>query len=67
PEFSQPLRRRLWDLHTKGQGVQDDPEEAFKAWENIIRQNNESRNNKLKPDAPLVEFHYTETSLTDFD
>ncbi|RML39162.1 Phospholipase D/transphosphatidylase [Pseudomonas syringae pv. ribicola] len=67
PEFSQPLRRRLWDLHTKGRGVQDDPEEAFKAWENIIRQNNESRNNKLKPDAPLVEFHYTETSLTDFD
>ncbi|MDU8616886.1 phospholipase D-like domain-containing protein, partial [Pseudomonas syringae pv. actinidiae] len=32
PEFSQPLRRRLWDLHTKGQGVQDDPEEAFMAW-----------------------------------
>ncbi|WP_032621774.1 phospholipase D-like domain-containing protein, partial [Pseudomonas avellanae] len=67
PEFSQPLRRRLWDLHTKGRGMQDDPKEAFAAWQEIIKRNKESRDNKLKPDAPLVEFLYAETSMTDFD
>ena len=30
------LRRRLWDLHTEGKGAQDDPAEAFVAWQDII-------------------------------
>ncbi|NAT00022.1 phospholipase, partial [Pseudomonas syringae pv. actinidifoliorum] len=51
----------------KGRGVQDDPKEAFAAWQEIIKRNKESRDNKLKPDAPLVEFLYAETSMTDFD
>ncbi|EPN46903.1 phospholipase D-like domain-containing protein, partial [Pseudomonas syringae] len=66
PEFSQPLRRRLWDLHTKGFGVQDEPKEAFVAWEDIIRRNRK-RSKAGSPYAPLVEFQYTETSMTDFD
>ncbi|KTC49447.1 hypothetical protein AO250_24465 [Pseudomonas syringae pv. actinidiae ICMP 19497] len=67
PEFSQPLRRRLWDLHTKGFGVQDDPDMAFKAWEDIITINTDLRPKKRPPHAPLVEFNYIGTSMTDFD
>lgn len=67
PEFSQPLRRRLWDLHTKGFGVQDEPSDAFKAWGEIIKRNKDFQNSKLKPEAPLVEFYYAQTSMTDFD
>ncbi|PBQ14176.1 phospholipase, partial [Pseudomonas congelans] len=67
PEFSQPLRRRLWDLHTMGIGVQDEPGDAFRAWGEIIKRNKDFRNDKVKPEAPLVEFHYAETSMTDLD
>lgn len=61
------LRRRLWGLHTKGQGVQDDPAEAFKAWQYIINKNKGLRSKKLTPDAPLVEFYYGEAILKDLD
>ncbi|RMT60399.1 hypothetical protein ALP44_200000 [Pseudomonas syringae pv. theae] len=67
PEFSQPLRRRLWDLHTKGRGMQDDPEEAFMAWGEIIKQNKEFKSKSSSPSASLVEFYYSETTMTDFD
>ncbi|NVL62436.1 phospholipase, partial [Pseudomonas syringae pv. actinidiae] len=60
-------RRRLWDLHTKGFGVQDEPSDAFKAWGEIIKRNKDFQNSKLKPEAPLVEFYYAQTSMTDFD
>ncbi|MEE5128789.1 phospholipase D-like domain-containing protein [Pseudomonas alliivorans] len=67
PEFSQPLRRRLWDLHTMGLGGQDEPKEAFTAWQEIIEGNKRNKSKKLPPNAPVVEFYYSETTMTDFD
>ncbi|KEZ75187.1 phospholipase [Pseudomonas syringae pv. syringae FF5] len=67
PEFSQPLRRRLWDLHTKGLGGQDEPEIAFKAWSAIIGNNKRLQSKKMSPYAPLNEFYYSDTSMTDLD
>jgi hypothetical protein len=64
---TQALRRRLWDLHTGERGAQDDPEEAFRAWEEIIEDNKRLQKNKEKPDASLVEFHYDKAILKDLD
>ncbi|MNG31334.1 hypothetical protein D3C85_1282070 [compost metagenome] len=61
------MRRRLWNLHTREKGAQDDPEEAFKAWEDIIDKNKKRQKSRKVPYAPLVEFHYGEASLTDLD
>ena len=44
---TQELRRRLWDLHTDGMGAQDDPEEAFEAWQDIITENKERQSKNL--------------------
>ncbi|WP_330214181.1 phospholipase D-like domain-containing protein [Pseudomonas sp. Z18(2022)] len=64
---TQGLRRRLWDMHTGGGGAQDDPEEAFDAWTEIINKNKKRQSKKLTPDAPLVEFHYGKATLKDLD
>ncbi|ALE90989.1 phospholipase [Pseudomonas versuta] len=61
------LRRRLWNLHTNGMGAQDDPAKAFKAWEEIIKNNKDSQSRNLMPTAPLVEFYYGEKTLKDLD
>lgn len=66
-DTTQQLRRRLWGLHTGNKRAQDDPEEAFKAWGNIIKQNTDLRSEKLRPYAPLVEFHYGEANYKDLD
>ncbi|GBH13907.1 hypothetical protein KPSA1_07401 [Pseudomonas syringae pv. actinidiae] len=47
--------------------MQDEPSDAFKAWGEIIKRNKDFQNSKLKPEAPLVEFYYAQTSMTDFD
>ncbi|MEX3765190.1 phosphatidylserine/phosphatidylglycerophosphate/cardiolipin synthase family protein [Paraburkholderia phenoliruptrix] len=46
---TQPLRQRLWNLHTKGfkNGSSDIPEDAFTAWSKIIAQNASNRKNGL--------------------
>ncbi|WP_271409429.1 phospholipase [Pseudomonas sp. Q1-7] len=64
---TQAMRRRLWDLHTAGKGVQDDPAEAFKAWKRIIKRNNERQSKGLPPDTPLVEFLYDKADWKDLD
>ncbi|WP_371875304.1 phospholipase D-like domain-containing protein, partial [Pseudomonas tolaasii] len=66
---TQALRRRLWGLHTDKQGAQDDPAEAFDAWEDIIKENKTRREDKVNgvPCAPLVEFFYGEGTLKDLD
>ena len=61
------LRRRLWELHTDGRGVQDDPKEAFKAWEDIIKENKKRQSKNLTPDTSLVEFYYGEKIVKDLD
>ena len=66
---TQALRRRLWELHTAGRGMQDEPKEAFDAWQNIINKNKVRKSDKTKdkPYAPLVEFHYAPATLTNLD
>ncbi|WP_166358042.1 phospholipase D-like domain-containing protein [Pseudomonas akapageensis] len=66
---TQAMRRRLWNLHTKEMGAQDDPAEAFKAWQKIIKENEDRQDEKVMgvPYAPLVEFYYGEATLKDLD
>lgn len=61
------LRRRLWDLHTNGEGAQDDPAKAFKKWEDIINRNRDNQKKRLPPVASLVQFHYDKPTLKDLD
>ncbi|MNP63484.1 hypothetical protein D3C76_1588880 [compost metagenome] len=66
---TQALRRRLWDLHTDGKGVQEDAGDAFEAWQKIIDDNKDLQKDKENgvPDAPLVEFYYGKAKLQDLD
>ena len=64
---TQDLRRRLWDLHTDGKGVQDDAGAAFDTWRDIINRNKDRQSLELTPYAPLVEFFYDEATLSDLD
>lgn len=66
---TQALRRRLWKLHTAKQGMQDDPETAFVAWQEIIDENKKIQDMEGggEPCAPLVRFHYGSDKLTDLD
>ncbi|MDO3615315.1 phospholipase D-like domain-containing protein [Ralstonia pseudosolanacearum] len=54
-----PLRKRLWGIHTKGMGAQEDVALAFKAWDYIIDQNAKNERSKLAPYASLVGFMRT--------
>ncbi|WP_231679050.1 phospholipase D-like domain-containing protein, partial [Ralstonia pseudosolanacearum] len=51
-----PLRKRLWNIHTKGMGAQGDVAEAFVSWCDIIKQNADNQGKKLAPYASLVGF-----------
>jgi phosphatidylserine/phosphatidylglycerophosphate/cardiolipin synthase-like enzyme len=64
---TQGLRRRLWGLHTDGRGAQDDPEEAFVVWTEIINENKERESKASTPCTPLVEFYYGKRTLKDLD
>ena len=57
PEMTYALRKKLWNLHTKGQGAQDDPAEAFEMWAKVIQRNKDQRRTKRHPIASLIEFH----------
>jgi hypothetical protein len=64
---TQPLRRRLWEMHTAGQGAQDDPAAAFKEWGRMIAKNAERQAKGQAPVASLVGFMRTSTSRTRLD
>ncbi|MRK23471.1 phospholipase D-like domain-containing protein, partial [Pseudomonas sp. JG-B] len=64
---TQAMRRRLWDLHTGGRGAQDDPKQAFDAWQELIKGNRERQSKGLPPDTPLVEFLYDKAILRNLD
>lgn len=64
---TQPLRRRLWDIHTGGGGAQDDPADAFDSWSYIIKRNAENRKKGLAPYASLVSFSRTSTKKSGLD
>jgi len=64
---TQPLRRRLWDLHTGGMGAQDIASDAFTAWQELIDRNKDFQLEKQPPCASLIEFYYKEENLMDLD
>ncbi|MCQ4103235.1 phospholipase [Erwinia persicina] len=74
------LRKRLWKLHTSGENAgeeanpdsawdSDDAGEAFKAWEKLLKKNEDNQNpeNRKQPVAPLIKFLYNEPTLKDLD
>ncbi|WP_019446925.1 phospholipase D-like domain-containing protein, partial [Cupriavidus sp. BIS7] len=61
---TQPLRRRLWGIHTNGRGAQDDPARAFEAWGKIISRNARNRANGLAPESSLIEFRRDDPKRT---
>ncbi|OLL27344.1 phospholipase [Burkholderia sp. SRS-W-2-2016] len=69
-DVTQPLRRHLWDVHTKGiqDGTSDDPNLAGVAWEYIIKRNSERQSGKTgTPIASLVGFMWTGASRLRLD
>lgn len=54
-----PLRKRLWGIHTKGMGAQNNVGEAFVQWDRIISRNAKNQRDKLAPYASLVGFMRT--------
>ncbi|PCE22119.1 phospholipase [Paraburkholderia acidicola] len=62
-----PLRKKLWGIHTKGAGAQDDPKDAFKQWDRIIRANSANQKAHSAPIASLVGFSYTSDKRTTND
>jgi phosphatidylserine/phosphatidylglycerophosphate/cardiolipin synthase-like enzyme len=61
------LRRRLWDLHTNGQGGQDNPKDAFYAWGDTLAKNKKLMENKEAPTAPIINFLYLSANLKNLD
>ncbi|HYQ48827.1 MAG TPA: phospholipase, partial [Pseudomonas sp.] len=64
---TQKLRRRLWELHTDGEGMQDNPSEAFESWEEILQDNKDRLNLNDSPRCPVVEFFYDKATLRNLD
>jgi phosphatidylserine/phosphatidylglycerophosphate/cardiolipin synthase-like enzyme len=64
---TQPLRRRLWGIHTAGLGAQDNPTAAFSAWSWIINRNATNQAKGAAPFASLVGFMRISTSRTRLD
>ncbi|KAI3591142.1 putative phospholipase protein [Cupriavidus sp. U2] len=63
-----PLRRRLWEVHTKGKGAQEDVGEAFEAWTSITDKNWKFwSSGKEIPYASLVRFHRDSPKRTNMD
>lgn len=67
PEITLPLRQRLWGMHTKSQGAQIDPAEAFDAWGWLLTVNKEARSKGEKPRASLIEFYRGSPKIGDKD
>jgi len=64
---TQPLRRRLWGIHTGGAGAQDNPADAFDQWERVIKRNADNQIKGLAPCASLVGFMRASTSRLRLD
>ncbi|MFZ4833278.1 phospholipase D-like domain-containing protein [Rouxiella sp. Mn2063] len=70
---TQALRRRLWKLHTKEKGMQDESAKAFEAWDDLLTENQKRqypRDEKEAPQqplAPLIQFQYNKNELKDQD
>jgi len=75
PSLSKPLRKQLWDIHTKGMGAQDDAAEAFSKWQDIIDENKRRKEINAKPSliekrspcASLIEFYRDSPARVNLD
>ncbi|MDW9230411.1 putative phospholipase D/Transphosphatidylase [Burkholderia cepacia] len=63
-DVTKPLRRKLWGLHTKNQGAQDDVTSAFTGWTMVLGQNKINEDKGLAPFASLVKFARASDSRT---
>ncbi|MBK0095723.1 phospholipase [Erwinia sp. S63] len=61
------LRRRLWNLHTNGKGGNDNPKDAFEAWEDLLLNNKNLMENKESPEASIINFLYLSANLKNLD
>ncbi len=66
-KVSRPLRQRLWKIHTKGLGAQDDSAEAFKQWGRIIERNANNRDHGRAPESSLIQFFRNDPKRTILD
>ncbi|WP_027796766.1 hypothetical protein [Paraburkholderia acidipaludis] len=68
-DVTQPLRRHLWKIHTKGirNAASDSIELAADGWENIISRNAGKQKNGEAPLASLVGFMWTGASRLRLD
>ncbi|GFZ91178.1 phospholipase D-like domain-containing protein [Dyella caseinilytica] len=73
---TQPLREKLWGIHTNGMGVGElgkgmrlNAKDVFKQWEKIISENGRRQAElyKEQPYASLVEFNYGDTKRSKTD
>jgi phosphatidylserine/phosphatidylglycerophosphate/cardiolipin synthase-like enzyme len=68
-EVTQPLRRKLWAIHTGGiaGGASDTPKKAFDAWSDIIKRNKKNQIDGVPPIASLIGFSRTSTKQSRMD
>ncbi|WP_309787711.1 phospholipase D-like domain-containing protein [Caballeronia sp. LZ031] len=68
-DVTQPLRRHLWNIHTKGlqNAVSDVADDAAQGWENIITRNASNQKNGLAPFASLIGFMWNGASRLRLD
>ncbi|QBR03576.1 phospholipase D-like domain-containing protein [Paraburkholderia pallida] len=68
-DVTQPLRRRLWHIHTRGikDGASDSPKSAFDAWDDIIKRNARKQKNGEAPIASLIGFSRASTTKSNVD
>lgn len=66
-EVASSLRKRLWNIHTKGLGAQDDVEKAYAQWDNIITRNAKNQRENRAPIASLVGFMRTSPKRSRMD
>lgn len=66
---TQPLRRKLWNMHAKGikDGASDSPEMAYGAWTDIIKRNKINQENSLSPIASLIGFSRASADRSNID
>ncbi|CAE6873487.1 Cardiolipin synthase [Paraburkholderia domus] len=71
---TQPLREKLWAIHTKGMGVGEkglngrlDAQSAFDKWQNIFKKNKSLQKNCEAPYASLLEFRRTDPKRSSWD
>jgi phosphatidylserine/phosphatidylglycerophosphate/cardiolipin synthase-like enzyme len=66
-EVASSLRKRLWNIHTKGLGAQEDVEKAYAQWDNIITRNAKNQRENRAPIASLVGFMRTSPKRSRMD